>query len=55
VDVFRIHEDRFEKITSLPCKGHPVGVDIVESDKSLEAWVCSYSNGSISIFSFIKK
>ena len=55
VDVFKINETSFEKVASLPCKGHPVGVDVFESDDKLEAWVCSYSNGSISVFSFKKK
>lgn len=55
VDVFRINDDNFQKIASLPCKGHPVGVDVFEDNERLEAWVCSYSNGSISVFSFIKK
>jgi DNA-binding beta-propeller fold protein YncE len=55
VDVFRINDTNFEKIISLPCKGHPVGVDIFENDDTLEAWVCSYSNGSISVFSFKKE
>jgi DNA-binding beta-propeller fold protein YncE len=55
VDVFKINEDSFTRIASLPCKGHPVGVDVFENDEKLEAWVCSYSNGSISIFSFKKK
>lgn len=55
VDVFRINETNFEKVVSLPCKGHPVGVDVFENDEKLEAWVCSYSNGSISVFSFKKK
>ena len=55
LDVFKINDNNFEKITSLPCKGHPVGVDIFENDDKLEAWVCSYSNGSISVFSFKKK
>lgn len=54
VDVFKINEDNFEKVASLPCKGHPVGVDIFENNDTLEAWVCSYSNGSISVFSFRK-
>lgn len=54
VDVFKINADNFEKITSLPCKGHPVGVDIFENNDTLEAWVCSYSNGTISVFSFKK-
>jgi DNA-binding beta-propeller fold protein YncE len=55
IDVFKINDTRFEKITSLPCKGHPVGVDVFENNDKLEAWVCSYSNGSISVFSFKKK
>ena len=55
VDVYKINDDNFTKIASLPCKGHPVGVDIFENDEKLEAWVCSYSNGSISVFNFKKK
>ena len=55
VDVFKIKDNGFEKLTSLPCKGHPVGVDIFENDDKLEAWICSYSNGRISVFSFKKK
>jgi DNA-binding beta-propeller fold protein YncE len=55
VDVFKINDNSFKKITSLPCKGHPVGVEIFENDDTLEAWVCSYNNGSISVFSFKKK
>ncbi|HLG40113.1 MAG TPA: beta-propeller fold lactonase family protein, partial [Chitinophagaceae bacterium] len=55
VDVFKINENSFSKVISLPCKGHPVGVDIFENDEILEAWVCSYSTGSIRIFSFRKR
>lgn len=55
VDVYKINADNFEKVASLPCGGHPVGVDIYESNDKLEAWVCSYSSGSISIYSFKKK
>lgn len=55
LDVYKINEDNFEKVASLPCGGRPVGVDIFEDDKTLEAWVCSYSSGSISIYSFKKK
>lgn len=54
VDIFKINDDGFEKVISLPCKGHPVGVDIFENDNILEAWICSYSNGTISVFSFKK-
>jgi DNA-binding beta-propeller fold protein YncE len=55
VDVYKINSDNFEKVASLPCGGHPVGADIYESDDKLEAWVCSYSSGSISIYTFKKK
>lgn len=55
VDVYKINPDSFEKVASLPCGGHPVGVDVFENDDTLEAWVCSYSNGSISVYSFKKK
>jgi len=55
VEVFKINDNSFEKVASLPCKGHPVGVDVFEDNDKLEAWVCSYSNGSISVFSFNKK
>jgi DNA-binding beta-propeller fold protein YncE len=55
VDVYKINSDSFEKIASLPCGGHPVGVDVFEDNEKLEAWVCSYSSGSISIYSFKKK
>lgn len=55
LDVYKINPDNFEKVASLPCGGRPVGVDIFENDKTLEAWVCSYSSGSISIYSFKKK
>ncbi|MEP7377670.1 MAG: YncE family protein [Chitinophagaceae bacterium] len=55
VEVFKINDNGFSKVISLPCKGHPVGVDIFEDNTKLEAWVCSYNSGSISIFSFNKK
>jgi DNA-binding beta-propeller fold protein YncE len=55
VDVYKINQDNFEKVASLPCGGHPVGVDVFESNDKLEAWVCSYASGSISIYSFKKK
>ncbi|HTD93201.1 MAG TPA: hypothetical protein VK644_05295 [Chitinophagaceae bacterium] len=54
VDVFKINESNFSKVASLPCKGHPVGVEVFENDTTLEAWVCSYSTGSLSVFSFKK-
>ncbi|MFL5744764.1 MAG: YncE family protein [Niastella sp.] len=55
VEVFKVNNNSFTRIASLTCKGHPVGVDIFEDDNKLEAWVCSYNNGTINIFSFAKK
>jgi DNA-binding beta-propeller fold protein YncE len=55
IDVFKIHDDHFEKIYSLECKGKPVGVDIYEDDDKLEAWVCAYTKGTINIYTFTKK
>lgn len=55
VDVYKINADNFEKVASLPCEGHPVGVDIVETGNKLEAWVCSYKKGAIVVYSFGKK
>jgi hypothetical protein len=55
VEVFKINEKSFTRVASLACKGHPVGVDIFEDENKLEAWVCSYNNGTINIFSFAKK
>ncbi|OQP59032.1 YncE family protein [Niastella populi] len=54
VEVFRLDDNSFTRIASLSCEGHPVGVDIFEDDNKLEAWVCSYNNGTINIFSFAK-
>lgn len=55
LDVYKIGDTNLQKIASLPCKGHPVGVDISENKERLEAWVCSYTNGQINVFSFKKK
>lgn len=55
VDVFRIGEEGFTKVASLPCKGKPVGVDIFEDDKKLEAWICSYTDGLLHVYTFRKK
>jgi DNA-binding beta-propeller fold protein YncE len=55
VQVFKINDNSFTRVASLTCAGHPVGVDLFEDDNKLEAWVCSYNNGTINIFSFVKK
>lgn len=55
VDIFKIEKDKFVKVIDLPCPGKPVGVDIYESEDYLEAWVCSYTTGSITIYKFDKE
>ncbi len=55
LEVYKRLSDRFEKVASLPCPGHPVGVDLYEDEKSVEAWVCSYDTGDINVFTFDKK
>lgn len=54
VEVFKIEGNKFIKKYSLPCKGKPVGVDIRETDDTVEAWVCNYVGGNIKVFSFKK-
>lgn len=54
VEVFKIDDNKFTKKYTLPCKGKPVGVDVRETDDTLEAWVCNYVGGNIKIFSFKK-
>ena len=55
VDVFKINKYGFKKLYSIESKGKPVGVDIYEDENKLEAWVCNYTNGTISILTFQKK
>lgn len=55
VDVYKINSDNFEKVASLPCEGHPVGVDVFENEKKVEAWVCSYQKGEIVVYTFLKR
>ena len=54
LEVYKVDKNKFELISSLPCFGKPVGVDIVEKEGKLEAWVCNYVKGNIKIFSFNK-
>lgn len=54
VEVFKIYDDHFKKLYSLECKGKPVGVDIYEDNDKLEAWVCTYTNGTINVLTFRK-
>lgn len=55
LEVYKIHDSRFERVASLPCQGNPVGIDLFEDEKVVEAWVCSYETGDINVFTFTKK
>lgn len=55
LDVFKIHEDRFEHLYTLPSKGSPVGVDVYEDDEIVQVWVCNYVLGNVKVFDFDKK
>ena len=52
--VFKVLDDRFQLMHSIDCPGKPVGVDVFEDNDNLEAWVCSYSSGTISVHRFGK-
>lgn len=54
IDVFKINNDGFKKLYSIPCKGKPVGVDVFEDNDKIEAWVCTYTNGTIDVLTFRK-
>ena len=52
--VYKVLDDRFQLMHSIECLGKPVGVDVFEDNESLEAWVCSYSSGTITVHRFGK-
>lgn len=54
IDVFKIANNQLNLVYSLPCMGKPVGIDLFEDDKTIEAWVCNYVAGNIKVFSFTK-
>ena len=54
IDIYKVEKDGFRTLYQLPCKGKPVGIDIRETDDTLEAWVCNYTGGNLTIFSFKK-
>lgn len=55
VTVFEVLEDSFKEIATMPCKGLPVGIDIFENKETVEAWVCPYNGGALSIYTFSKQ
>jgi DNA-binding beta-propeller fold protein YncE len=55
VTVFEVLENSFKEIASMPCKGFPVGIDVFENKQTVEAWVCPYNGGALSIYTFSKQ
>ena len=55
VGVYKVEEDCFRLLYSLPFKGKPVGIDLRETADALEAWVCNYVGGNLSVFRFRKE
>ena len=55
MEVYKIEDDQFTLLYSLPCFGKPVGADVVETKDKTEVWVCNYVKGNIKIFSFSKQ
>ncbi len=55
MEVFKIEDNQFTPLYSLPCAGKPVGADVVETHDKTEVWVCNYVKGNIKIFSFKKE
>jgi DNA-binding beta-propeller fold protein YncE len=52
--VFKVNGNSFKLMYSITCSGKPIGVDLYETESSLEAWVCTYMEGSLKIFTFMK-
>lgn len=54
VQVFRIYKNSFNLKYSLICNGKPIGIDLYEDAEKLEAWVCTYEEDNLKIFTFKK-
>jgi hypothetical protein len=54
VDIFKITDGDFKKPTSLPCMGRRAGTGIFENNDKPGAWVCSYTNNRINVYSLKK-
>ena len=52
--VYKVLDDQFHLMHSIDCPGKPVGVDVYEDENQIEAWVCSYTSGTISVQRFNK-
>lgn len=52
LQVFKINKNSFSLLYSLDCPGKPVGLDLYEGTNVLEAWVCTYTEDNLKIFTF---
>ena len=55
MEVYKVEDNEFTRLYSLPCYGKPVGADVVETADKTEVWVCNYVKGNIKIFTFNKQ
>lgn len=54
LQVFKINRNSFSLVYSLNCPGKPVGLDLYEDANTLEAWVSTYGESSLKIYTFHK-
>jgi hypothetical protein len=54
LQVFKINKNSFSLLYSLDCPGKPVGLDLYEDSAKLEAWVCTYDQDNMKVYTFRK-
>lgn len=54
VQVFKINRSSFKLLYSINCSGKPVGIDLFENNKVIEAWVCTYKEDNLKVLKFRK-
>jgi len=54
IDVLKISNNSFIPLYSINCPGKPVGIDLYEDERVIEAWVCNYVGGNIKVLTFVK-
>jgi DNA-binding beta-propeller fold protein YncE len=54
LQIFRVNSKSFKLIYSIACSGKPIGIDLYETTTSIEAWVCTYMESSLKVFTFMK-
>jgi DNA-binding beta-propeller fold protein YncE len=54
VQVFKVNKNSFDLLYSINCSGKPIGIDLYEDSEVIEAWVCTYKEGTLKILTFRK-